>query len=71
MKQVLNILFYYDYAILQELYKVSKMSFIKVYIKMTTSARLFLSHDFLACTNKELNKVFTGFLHVVRQVILD
>jgi len=26
------------------------MSFIKVYIKMTTSARLFSSHDFLACT---------------------
>jgi len=38
-----------------QLYKVSRKSFINVLIKMTTSIRLFLSRDMLACKDLPLD----------------
>ena len=52
-----------------ELYKVSGMSFIKVYTKKTTGVRFFLSHGFWVGTNLPLDKLPTGFLNVLAQVI--
>jgi len=48
-----------------KLYNISAMSFIKVYNKMATSIRFFLSLDFLACTDTLLDMFSTGFSHVM------
>ena len=54
------------------LYNVSGTSFVKVYIKMTTSARSFLSHLFNALElGAALATFSTGFLHVATRVKLD
>jgi len=46
-------------------YSISGMSFIKSYIKMTTSIRFILSSGFKAHMDSSLDKLSKGFLHVV------
>jgi len=47
-----------------QLYNFSGTSFIKVYIKITTSIRFFLSHGFSVHRDTLLDMFSTGFLHV-------
>ena len=55
-----------------KLYNVSGTNFINVYIKMTTSIRFFLSHDFSAHRDPLLDTLSTVFSsHVASWVILD
>ena len=49
----------------------SGTSFIKVYIKMTTSVRSFQSRDFSACTEPPLDTLFMSFWKVASPVILN
>jgi len=49
---------------------MSGMNFIKVYIQMTTSVRLFISCDFLAC-EPVVGTLSTSFWHTMSRFILD